>query len=96
MCVVCVFVCVVCTVSLCVCISVHATLCVFVCVSVCVCVCVCVYILFLESLCASPYITFYHVVKQRMEPIAVSKFSAYVQGMHKDCDFSFETEYGVS
>ena len=60
------------------------------------CVCVCVYILFSESLCASLYITFYHVVKQRMEPIAVSKFSAYVQEMHKDCDLGFETEYGVS
>jgi len=31
-----------------------------------------------------------------MDPIALSKFSAYVQEMHKDRDFGFETEYAVS
>ena len=36
------------------------------------------------------------VVKKRMEPIALDKFSNYVQEMHKDRDFGFETEYAVS
>jgi len=31
-----------------------------------------------------------------MEPIPLSKFSDYVQDMHKDRDFGFETEYNVS
>ena len=31
-----------------------------------------------------------------MEPIALDKFSNYVQEMHKDRDFGFETEYAVS
>ena len=33
-------------------------------------------------------------MKQKMEPIAVDKFSSYVQDMHRD--FGFETEYAVS
>ena len=40
--------------------------------------------------------TIWKVIKQRMEPIAVEKFSSYVQDMHKDRDFGFETEYAVS
>lgn len=35
-------------------------------------------------------------VKKRMEPIVLEKFSSYVQQMHKDRDFGFETEYAVS
>ena len=86
--------CVVCTVSMCLCVCVLCVL--YLCVRTCVhaTVCVCVHPLFGVFVCIS--ITFYHVVKQRMEPIAVSKFPAYVQEMHKDRDLGFETEYGVS
>ena len=31
-----------------------------------------------------------------MMPIALEKFSGYVQEMHKDRDLGFEAEYGVS